>query len=205
MPWQRFPTISTKATKLKLRLALVLALTFGSWAATANPNCPSTLDVLKRPLNGGEPIRLCDAYAGKVVVVVNTASKCGFTPQYDGLEALYERLAPAGLVILGFPSNDFGNQEPGTEKQIQDFCRLTYGVRFPMFEKTKVTGRHADPLYQRLAQRSGEYPRWNFHKYVLDRQGRLVGSFPSRTTPDDPELVDLIERLLRTEPAATTP
>lgn len=158
--------------------------------------CPPGLDFSLRPLAGGEPVHLCERYGGKVVMIVNTASKCGYTPQYEGLESLYETYRAQGLVVLGFPSNDFGNQEPGTEKQIQAFCRLTYGVRFPMFEKTHAGQRNADPLYRWLGETAGEYPRWNFHKYILDREGRLVGSYPSQVRPDDPRLIEQIEALL---------
>ncbi|MGD8310512.1 MAG: glutathione peroxidase, partial [Chromatiales bacterium] len=138
---------------------------------------------------------LCEAYAGKVVLVVNTASKCGFTPQYEGLEALYRDRKADGLVVLGFPSNDF-RQEYSDEQKIQDFCRLTYSVQFPMFETTRVREGGADPLYRTLAGLAGEYPRWNFHKYLIGRDGRLVGSYPSQTRPDDPDLVEAIERLI---------
>lgn len=157
--------------------------------------CPEALAVQKRPLAGERPVDLC-RYAGQVVIVVNTASKCGFTPQYDGLEALYRRYESRGLVVLGFPSNDFGAQEPGSEAQIQAFCRLTYGVEFPMFEKTHVARGTSDPLYRYLAELAGEYPAWNFHKYVLDRQGRLAASLAGQVDPMDPQFIRLIEELL---------
>ncbi len=158
--------------------------------------CPQTLDFELRRLNSDERVNLCQTYLGKVVLVVNTASKCGFTPQYDGLETLYDRYKDRGLVVLGFPSNDFGGQEPGTESQIQEFCRLTYSVRFPMFEKVRAAKLEADPLYRTLGELAGEYPSWNFHKYLLDRQGRLVKSFSTRTTPLSAEITDAIETLL---------
>ncbi|MBI1424990.1 MAG: glutathione peroxidase [Gammaproteobacteria bacterium] len=154
------------------------------------------LDVVVRTLNGKQEVNLNSAYHGKVVLIVNTASKCGFTYQYDGLEKLYARYKDRGLVVLGFPSNDFANQEPGTEKQIQDFCRLTYGVQFPMFAKTRVIKPYADPLYQRLAEAAGEYPAWNFHKYLINRDGRLVASYSSSTKPESKKLVEKIESLL---------
>lgn len=158
--------------------------------------CPDALDHFKRPLTGTEPLHLCDVMHGKVVLVVNTASKCAYTPQYDGLEKLYERYRVRGLVVAGFPSNDFAGQEPGTEQQIRDFCRLTYAVEFPMFEKVRVKGAAADPFYQYLASETGEAPRWNFHKYLLDRDGRVIASFPSNVRPDDRRLVGMIEELL---------
>ena len=158
--------------------------------------CPETLNYSKRSLAGEKNINLCKEYLGKVVVVVNTASKCGYTYQYEGLEALYRKYKDKGLVVIGFPSNDFGGQEPGTEKQIQDFCRLTYGVEFPMFEKTSVSKYNADPIYQTLARISGEYPQWNFHKYILDRNGKLVASFNSKVEPQGGRMIKTIEGLL---------
>lgn len=152
--------------------------------------------VVVRTLNGKKLVNLQDTYKGKVLLIVNTASKCGYTPQYDGLEKLYAKYKRQGLVVLGFPSNDFANQEPGSEKQIQDFCRLTYGVKFPMFAKTRVRKFAADPLYQRLAAAAGEYPEWNFHKYLLDRNGNLAGSYTSDTRPDNESLNRKIESLL---------
>lgn len=189
---RQYGTGSHRRTRT-MRLALLTTLLLAVPAAGA---CPPALDFTVRPLGSKQPVRLCDAYAGKVVLVVNTASKCGYTPQYEGLEALYERYRDRGLVVLGFPSNDFANQEPGTEQQIQDFCRLTYGVRFPMFEKTRAAQANASPLYRTLGEAAGEYPRWNFHKYLLDREGRLVGSFRSAVEPDDPTLIANIEELL---------
>lgn len=175
------------------------ALLFGLLLMVANyayPACPESLDFHKRPLNGTQPQHLCEMMSGKVVLVVNTASKCAYTPQYDGLEKLHERYQKQGLIVAGFPSNDFAGQEPGTEKQIQDFCRLTYSVGFPMFEKVRVKGAMADPFYKYLAAASGEQPGWNFHKYLIDRDGRVVASFPSQVTPNDKRLVRKIEELL---------
>ena len=162
--------------------------------------CDSTLlDQDFRRLASTEEVNLCEAYAGKVVLVVNTASKCGNTPQYDGLEKLYEQYGPQGLVVLGFPSNDFMGQEPGSEEQIEEFCRLTYGVQFPMFEKTTVKGEGAHPLYAALAEVSGTYPTWNFHKYLIGRDGRLVGEFSPRTKPYDEALVGAVKEALAAE------
>lgn len=164
-------------------------------AAPAAVACPPALDVTVRPLGGQETVRLCERYAGKVVLVVNTASRCGYTPQFERLETLYKKYKDRGLVVLGFPSNDF-RQELGTEQQIGDFCRLTYGVEFPMFSKTRVTKTDADPIYRNLGEAAGEYPAWNFHKYLLDREGRLVGSYPSMIEPDDKRILQKIEELL---------
>ena len=163
---------------------------------TSYADCPDALDYHSRPLAEESPVHLCDVMAGKVVLVVNTASKCAYTPQYEGLEKLYERYRHRGLVVAGFPSNEFSGQEPGTEKQIQDFCYLTYAVEFPMFEKVRVKGDSANPFFRHLAKVTGQQPLWNFHKYVLDRNGRVVASFPSQVTPEDERLVNLIEELL---------
>jgi glutathione peroxidase len=149
-----------------------------------------------RKLNGGETVNLAEAYRGQVVLVVNTASKCAFTSQYEGLEALYARYRDSGFAVLGFPSNDFGGQEPGNEQQIQNFCRLTYGVRFPMFAKTQVREGSAAPLFKDLADAAGRYPGWNFHKYLVGRDGQLVADFPSQTKPQSDALVQAIERAL---------
>jgi len=177
------------------RNALVFSLLL-MLAGNVYSACPESLDFHKRPLGEEQPVHLCDVMRGNVVLVVNTASKCAYTPQYDGLEKLYARYRAQGLIVAGFPSNDFAGQEPGTEKQIQDFCRLTYGVEFPMFEKVRVKGASADPFYRFLASASGQQPGWNFHKYLIDRQGRVVASFPSQVAPDDNRLVTIIEDLL---------
>jgi glutathione peroxidase len=158
--------------------------------------CPETLNHTVRQLNGEASVNLCKEYLGKVVLIVNTASKCAFTDQYDGLEKLYAKYKDQGLVVLGFPSNDFGNQEPGTEKQVQEFCRLTYGVQFPMFAKTTVKKGDADPLYHTLGDLTGTYPKWNFYKYLLDRNGNIAGTYTSITSPESSSLVDTVEKLL---------
>jgi glutathione peroxidase len=154
------------------------------------------LDHDYRKLAGTETVNLREAYAGQVLLVVNTASKCGFTPQYEGLEAMHAANSARGFAVLGFPSNDFMGQEPGSEEDIQAFCTLTYGVRFPMFEKVTVKGADATPLYRDLAAATGDVPGWNVHKYLIDRNGEVVASFGSRTKPDDPELVAAVEKLL---------
>ena len=169
-------------------------------AAPVAMACSPLLDVSMRPLAGKEPQHLCEKFDGKVLLIVNTASKCGFTPQYEGLEALHAKYAGQGFAVLGFPSNEFMGQEPGSEEQIKEFCTLTYGVKFPMFEKTKVKGDDASVLYKRLKEATGDAPGWNFHKYLVDRQGKVVKSFGSRTKPDDQALVALVEKLIA-EPA----
>lgn len=158
-----------------------------------------------RRLASQERVNLAEAYGGKVLLVVNTASKCGFTPQYEGLEALNATYGPQGFAVLGFPSNDFMGQEPGSEEQIQEFCTLTYGVKFPMFEKVVVRGRDATPLYRELAAATGEQPGWNFHKYLIGRDGRVLGSFGSRVKPEAPELRAAIEKALAAPVPASAP
>ena len=153
------------------------------------------LDLDVRTLNDNARINLKEAYAGKVILIVNTASRCGFTGQYEGLEKLYSDYKDDGLVVLGFPSNDF-NQELKSEEKIQEFCRLTYGVEFPMFEKSQVKAGNADPLFERLAEASGTHPKWNFHKYLIDRQGKLAGSYASQVEPDRGELLEKVQALL---------
>jgi glutathione peroxidase len=139
-----------------------------------------------------KPQSLCE-YAGKVLLVVNTASECGYTPQYDGLEALYRKYRARGLVVLGFPSNDFGGQEPGSNKQIAAFCVNQYAIDFPMFARTELA---KNPLYADLRKATGAAPRWNFHKYLIDRAGGQVLSFDTRVEPNDAKLAAAIERLL---------
>jgi glutathione peroxidase len=181
---------------LKFSVLLVGFAVASNAAANEAKTCPETLNFTKKTLAGDEKVNLCEKYLGKVVLVVNTASKCGYTYQYEGLESLYEEYKSRGLVVLGFPSNDFGGQEPGSEKQIATFCRLTYGVEFPMFEKTRAAKRNADPLYKTLGELAGEYPGWNFHKYILDRNGNLVASFNSRVEPKSRKILNTIEKLL---------
>jgi glutathione peroxidase len=143
------------------------------------------------------------AYRGQVLLLVNTASRCGFTPQYEGLQALHERYRERGFSVLGFPSNDFGAQEPGSDAEIGAFCRANYGVSFPMFSKIPVTGAAAAPLYRHLTALPaplGGPVRWNFQKYLVDRDGEVVARFDSRVAPDAPALVERLEALLA-EPA----
>jgi glutathione peroxidase len=163
--------------------------------ANANAGCPALLRHTMPRLQDEAPQPLCQ-YAGKVLLVVNTASQCGYTPQYKGLEALHARYAERGLVVMGFPSNDFGQQEPGDAKEIGKTCFNIYGVRFPMFGKVSTVGKGAHPLYSQLAQATGQPPGWNFHKYLVDRQGRVVASFKSDIEPEDKRLTAAIDTLL---------
>ncbi|WP_427914271.1 glutathione peroxidase [Ramlibacter sp. MMS24-I3-19] len=181
------------AAAIALVAAPVPALAAGPASARAAA-CPALLDQTYPRLQDEKPQSLCQ-YAGKVLLVVNTASYCGFTPQYQGLEDLYSRYRERGLVVLGFPSNDFA-QESGSNKDIADFCENTFGVKFPMFAKSSVRGSEANALFRQLARETGSPPRWNFHKYLIDRDGRAVAHYASTTTPQDKAFVARIEQLL---------
>jgi glutathione peroxidase len=188
-----------------IAVAALSAIALNSAARAENPApatdaCPEVLNYTFNRLQTGAPESLCQ-YRGKVVLIVNTASYCGYTHQYEGLEALYRKYKSRGLVVVGFPSNDFGGQEPGSNKEIAEFCRLTYGVEFPMFEKSSVTSIKTNPLYAELLARTGESPKWNFHKYLVDRDGKKVTSFGTRVEPDNGDLVSAVERMLAARPA----
>ena len=177
-----------------------LLLAFGAAApaaaADAAPagSCPVLLQHTFPRLQDEKPQPLCQ-YSGQVLLVVNTASFCGYTPQYEGLEALYARYRDKGLVVLGFPSNDF-NQEKASNKEIADFCENTFGVKFPMFGKTSVKGAEANPLFRQLAAQTGKAPTWNFHKYLIGRDGKVIAHYGSATKPDDPTLLRALEQQL---------
>ena len=176
----------------KIAVAVMIAVASGALMSAQQPK--SFYDLKTLSLDG-KPADLAQ-YRGKVSLVVNVASKCGYTPQYEGLEKLQRELKGKGFNVLGFPSNDFGGQEPGTAQEIATFCRLTYDVTFPMFEKV-VTRKGADqsPVYSFLGQ-SGNLPAWNFSKYLIDKQGRIVAFFPSAVTPEDPALRSAITKAL---------
>ncbi|NDB12122.1 MAG: glutathione peroxidase [Betaproteobacteria bacterium] len=175
----------------------LLSLSLGSTAHAKF--CPPLLNHSLPRLQDESAQNLCQ-YAGKVVLIVNTASKCGFTGQYEGLERLYDRYREAGLVVIGFPSGDFGGQELASNKEIAAFCANTFNVRFPMLVKTSVRGDKANPVFAGLIRESGTAPKWNFYKYLLGRDGRLVKVYSSMTEPDDRSFVQDIERSLRQSP-----
>lgn len=177
-------------------LLVLLLATAAAMPGVAQEAAGPLLDHSYRPLAGKTPVHLGTAYGGDVLLVVNTASKCGFTPQFEGLEAMHARYRGRGFAVLGFPSGDFKEQEFEDEQEIREFCTLTYGVKFPMFEKVHVVGAQATPLYRALERAAGEAPKWNFHKYLVGRDGRVLASFGSRTAPDDPDLVAAVERAL---------
>lgn len=200
-----YPSASRLCTAIA-SLSLLAAYSISGHAAAPNPvaaakreasttACPALLSRNFNRLQDEAPQNLCQ-YAGKAILVVNTASYCGFTKQYEGLEALYRDYKDKGLVVLGFPSNDFGKQEPGTDKEIADFCTNTYAVKFPMFSKSTVIGSGRNPLYTDLTKATGQSPQWNFHKYLIDRSGKVVQSFDSDVTPQSKQLVSAIEKVL---------
>jgi len=196
------PNPRRAAQGLTFALAVLLpsaAMAQAAGAATAaapvQASCPALLDKTFPRLQDEKPQSLCQ-YSGQVILVVNTASFCGFTKQYKGLEALYAKYKDKGLVVLGFPSGDFGNQEHKTGKEIAEFCANTYGVKFPMFAKSHVRGSEANALFAELIKASGTTPKWNFYKYLIGRSGQVVDSYGSMTSPEDADLVAEIEKQL---------
>jgi len=177
---------------------LLTALLATPLANAATEACPATLNHTLLRLQDEKPQSLCQ-YAGKVILAVNTASYCGFTPQYKGLEDLQEKYKAEGLVVLGFPSNDFA-QEKGSNKEIADFCENTFGVKFPMFAASSVRGDKANPFFKNLIAQGATPPRWNFYKYLIGRDGKLIDSYSSMTTPDSRSLVTAIEKELKARP-----
>ena len=174
---------------------LLAALALMAATSASAANCGTLLDHTVSDIVGTKE-NLCQ-YQGKVVLVVNTASYCGYTPQYKGLQALNEKYKSKGLVILGFPSNDFGEQEPGSNKEIAEFCDRTYAVKFPMFAKTSVKDAGGSEVFDALAKATGERPKWNFHKYLIARDGRTAVSFPSKVDPESKEFIGKVEELLK--------
>jgi glutathione peroxidase len=185
-----------KAQAATLLMVLATACTLAPTAAAAE-ECPTLLNHKFNRLQDDSPQNLCQ-YAGKVTLVVNTASYCGFTSQYEGLEKLYANYKDKGLVVLGFPSNDF-SQEPGNNKEIADFCYNTYGVKFPMFAKSSVKGKEANAMFTALFKVGAKSPAWNFNKYLIDREGKLVGSYGSTTRPDEKAFVSALEKALASQ------
>ena len=183
--------------KTKGYAAALLSLSLFTSLSYAN-ECPSVLKFMKRKLNSQETVNLCDEYAGKTLLVVNTASYCGYTPQFEGLEALYRNYKDKDFAVLGFPSHDF-NQEDSDEGKTAELCELTYGVKFPMFEPISVKGDDADPMYRMLKNATGKAPSWNFNKYLIDSSGKQITHYPSSTKPTDAAFIADIEALLKSE------
>ena len=178
-------------------LTLIAALALGLPAVpVVAGECPALLQHELPKLRSKETIDLCQQFQGKALVVVNTASHCGFTPQFKGLEALYQRYKDDGLEVLGVPSDDFF-QESDDEAETAEVCYVNSGVTFTMTQTQPVRGSDATPLFRELAEQAGRAPRWNFYKYVVDRQGRVVAFFSSKVKPDDPQLLAAVEEALQ--------
>lgn len=182
--------------------AAVLATSVISTSAMAN-QCGEILGHAMQQLNTRETVDLCEQYQGKTVLVVNTASKCGFTKQFEGLEALYQKYQDKGLVVLGFPSDSFKQEYDDAEKTAE-VCYLTYGVKFPMFTTTKVKGDEANPVFKALIAKTGETPSWNFNKYLVSADEQTVKHFGSRTAPDDKDFITELEKMLSANDKAVT-
>ena len=187
----------TKPIRATLHTALRIILL----TAILNPiagfsqSCPALLNHQFLRLQDEVPQNLCQ-YQGDVILIVNTASYCGFTPQYQALEKLQARYGSQGFTVLGFPSNDYGQQEPGSNKEIADFCKNTYDVQFPMFAKSSVAGKNQNALFKELSSKTGTTPKWNFYKYLVDRHGNVVDAFNSLTAPDSSSITKKIEQLI---------
>ncbi|SEF85968.1 glutathione peroxidase [Vibrio hangzhouensis] len=176
--------------------ALLLGLLFGFVAKeTLAATCPALLDSTQRKLNSTEQVDLCNEYSGKVLLVVNTASQCGYTGQYKQLEQLHNRYKAQGFSVVGFPSNDF-NQDRGSEENTAKICYLDYGVTFPMMARSSVKGTQANPVFSEIARQSGVVPKWNFYKYLIGQDGRVVGVFSSSVSPVDDKITEMIEKQL---------
>lgn len=204
-----FTNTARLAAILASAVGVCLSVSASAQGATATgkttqpeASCPALLNHQFKTLQG-KPLDMCD-FTGKVVLVVNTASYCGFTKQYEGLQAIYDKHQKAGLVVVGFPANDFGKQEPGSNAEVADFCERTFKVKFPMAEKTSVVQGTANPLHEALAKATGERPKWNFHKYLIGRDGVTIESFGSRVEPTSPEFTGRVEKLLATNTHSET-
>lgn len=181
----------------RLFLACAAGLALFTLAETASAaDCPAYLNQDLRKLRSSETLNICKAFAGKPLLIVNTASHCGFTPQFQGLEALYEKYKDRGLVVLGFPSDDF-NQEAKDEAETAEVCYINYGVKFTMFSAMSVKGQDASPIFKELAKQTAA-PGWNFNKYLVKPDGTVVKHFDSKVTPDSEELNQAIESVLKT-------
>lgn len=185
-----------------LSTIVACVLTVSALAASAPPKPASVYDFEIARINGSKKREKIADYKGKVLLFVNVASQCGFTPQYKGLEAVYEKYAKDGFVILGFPSNDFGAQEPGSAEEIKDFCERNYKVTFPLFEKAPVSGNRIQPLYAFLVENAPWKGAvgWNFEKFLVGRDGKIVGRYKSSVKPEDSTLTGAIETALKAKP-----
>jgi glutathione peroxidase len=190
---------STPCTKARTILSLIsIAILSALISTNSYASCDNLLDFDARKLRSKDTINLCEAYQGKVILAVNTASECGYTPQFKSLEQLYQRYKDQGLVVLGFPSNDF-NQEHGQESQTAEVCYVNYGVTFPMFAPSSVKGKTANALFQQLAAETGTTPSWNFFKYLIDKEGKAISAFASPELPLGGRLEQMVTKALATD------
>jgi glutathione peroxidase len=178
-----------------LYVAIALGLGLGSLSANALDCASTDINATQRRLLGG-PENICETYGGKVLLVTNVASHCGYTKQYEGLEKLYRENKDKGLVVLGFPSGDFRDQEFEDDAQIAEFCKVNFGVSFPMFTRSSVIGEAANPLFKQLTAKTGTAPRWNFSKYLIGRDGKVIAHFDSKVEPESPEIKEAIAAAL---------
>ena len=176
-------------------LSLATGLFMFALSSHSAASCNNLLDYETKKLRSSESINLCEAFAGKVIVAVNTASKCGFTPQFKELEALYQKYKDQGLAVIGFPSNDF-RQEYNDEEKAAEVCYINYGVTFQVVAPSSVKGENANPFFAELSKATGQAPKWNFNKYVIDRSGKVLAAFPSREKPLGGELEQVIVQAL---------
>ncbi|OQQ02836.1 glutathione peroxidase [Vibrio campbellii] len=176
------------------RNALTAILLFASSLAFAS-SCPDILQGKQRLLNSTEEIALCDAFRGKTLLVVNTASQCGFTPQFEQLEQLHQTYKDQNFAVVGFPSNDF-RQDRGSEEKTAKICYLDYGVTFPMMARTSVLGENTNPVFAEITNQAGVTPKWNFYKFLINKDGKVVATFPSSTSPTSTTLTNMIEQQL---------
>ncbi len=177
-------------------ITVISVIIFTAFSARSQADDCGLLDQDLRLIASSETRNLCHDYDAKLFLIVNTASECAFTPQYEELEELHRNYSERGLLVVAFPSNDFLNQEPGEESDIQEFCETNYNVSFPLFAKTHVIGESTSPLYQQLAEAAGP-PRWNFYKYLVNRQGEVVKRYSSITRPNNPRFLNDLNRILR--------
>ena len=189
------PPTGISRSSFHIALSAIIVCSAIVWSSGNLAACADMFDHEMRKLHSKQQVDICKLVGGKPALIINTASHCGYTRQFKGLEALYQRYKDQGLVVIGFASDDF-NQEANDEGKTAELCELTYGVKFPMFEPTSVKGEDADPMYKMLQAATGKSPAWNFNKYLVNADGTTVIHYPSSTTPDDPKFVAALEEMI---------